>query len=48
MLFDDLRANDTKGLFVSNDNFVNYSTGLLPLDYANGFWKTERDRSSGR
>ena len=37
-LISELRANDKKGLFTSNDTFVNYSTGILPLDYANGFW----------
>lgn len=36
-LIDDLRANDKKGLFKSTDAFVNYPTGFLPLDYANGF-----------
>lgn len=35
----ELKANDTKGLFDSNDTFINYSTGILPLDYANGFWQ---------
>lgn len=38
-LLDDLKANDKKGLFDSNDTFINYSTGILPLDYANGFWQ---------
>lgn len=33
-----LDSNDKKGLFRSNDTFVHYSTGILPLDYANGFW----------
>lgn len=33
-----LDSNDKKGLFASNDNFVHYGTGILPLDYANGFW----------
>lgn len=47
MLIDDLRAHDKKGLFKSNDAFVNYSTGLLPLDYANGFWMTEVDSKTG-
>jgi len=35
---DALLANDKKGIFKSNDTFVNYSTGLDALDYANGFW----------
>ena len=47
-LVEDLRANDKKGLFKSNDEFVNYSTGLLPLDYANGFWMTEVDERQGK
>lgn len=38
MLLDALRANDKKGLFTSDDVFTTYSTGLLPLDYANGSW----------
>lgn len=37
-LMSELDAGDKKGMFTSNDTFVNYSTGLLPLDYANGFW----------
>lgn len=36
----ELDAGDKRGLFASNDTFVNYSTGILPLDYANGFWLT--------
>lgn len=39
-LMQELDAGDKKGLFTSNDAFVNYSTGILPLDYANGFWLT--------
>lgn len=39
-LMQELDAGDKKGLFRSNDNFVNYSTGIIPLDYANGFWLT--------
>lgn len=46
-LISDLRSNDKKGLFKSNDDFVNYSTGLLPLDYANGFWMTQIDPETG-
>lgn len=42
-LLAELDAGDKKGLFKSNDTFVNYSTGLLPLDYANGFWLTIDD-----
>lgn len=47
MLIDALRENDKGGMFASDDNFVNYSTGLLPLDYANGFWKTQIDPDTG-
>jgi len=43
-----LDAADKKGLFASNDNFVNYSTGLLPLDYANGFWLLMDDGHGGK
>ena len=39
-LLAELDAGDKKGIFASNDQFVNYSTGILPLDYANGFWQT--------
>ena len=42
-LMAELDAGDKKGLFKSNDTFVNYSTGILPLDYANGFWFTIDD-----
>jgi len=42
-----LDAADKKGLFASNDTFVNYSTGILPLDYANGFWLTVNDPIEG-
>ena len=43
----ELDAGDKKGLFRSNDTFVNYSTGILPLDYANGFWLTVDDGYGG-
>lgn len=46
-LMHELDAGDKKGLFKSNDNFVNYSTGILPLDYANGFWLTVDDGDGG-
>ena len=36
-LIDSLRKADKKGLFKSADSFASYSTGFLPLDYANGF-----------
>lgn len=38
-LIDELRANDTAGLWNNDDMFVNYSSAFLPLDYANGFWQ---------
>lgn len=41
-LLEALRAKDKKGLFTSDDAFVSYSTGLLPLDYANGSWLRAR------
>ena len=47
MLIEALRANSKKGLFASDDDFVNYSTGLLPLDYVNGFWMTQVDPDTG-
>lgn len=47
-LMSEIDAGDKKGLFRSNDTFVNYSTGLLPLDYANGFWLTLDDKYGPR
>ena len=38
-LLSELKSNDKKKLFDSNDTFINYPTGILPLDYANGFWQ---------
>lgn len=38
-LLKDIEASDKKGLFHSDDTYVNYMTGILPLDYANGFWQ---------
>lgn len=38
-LLSELKSGDKKGLFDSNDTYVNYPTGILPLDYANGFWQ---------
>jgi len=40
-----LKANDKAGLFNSTDFFVNYSTGFLPLDYANGFMLEQADET---
>jgi archaellum biogenesis ATPase FlaH len=37
-LWDEVSANDKKGLFRSDDNTTSYPTGLLVLDYANGSW----------
>lgn len=47
VLIDELQKNDKKGLFTSNDNYVNYLTGITPLDYAMGFWQkvTQPDNS---
>ena len=47
-LMQELDAGDKKGLFKSNDEFVNYSTGILPLDYANGFWLKVEDENGLR
>ena len=47
MLIEALKESNKKGLFQSDDTFVNYSTGLLPLDYANGFWMTQVDQDTG-
>lgn len=47
-LMNEVDAGDKKGLFRSNDTFVNYSTGILPLDYANGFWLTVNDEQGYR
>lgn len=45
-MLDKLKSKDKKGLFSSNDEFVSYSTGILPLDYANGFWQDVVDRKT--
>lgn len=37
-LFTEIDENDKKGLFRSDDNTISYQTGLLALDYANGYW----------
>lgn len=47
MLLDALREKDNIGLFKSDDTFVNYSTGILPLDFANGFWMTQINKDTG-
>lgn len=45
---EDLQSKDTKGLFTSNDKFINYSTSLLPLDYANAFVANIWDPVAGK
>lgn len=35
----DIFEHDKKGLFRSDDDYITYSTGILPLDYANGYWQ---------
>lgn len=42
-LWKDLEENDKKGLFTSNTETVSYSTGILALDYANGYWTKVRN-----
>lgn len=37
-LIDEIRKQDKKGLFTSDDVFASYTTGFAPLDYANGFY----------
>jgi len=38
-LIADLTAADKNGLFSSDDYYTMHPTGILPLDYANGFWQ---------
>jgi RecA/RadA recombinase len=41
---EELQKTDSKGiLFRSNESFTNYSTTLLPLDYALGYWTTVKE-----
>lgn len=47
-LIEEIDAGDKRGIFTSNDTFVNYSTGILPLDYANGFWLNVCDKDGPR
>ena len=35
-LWQDLEANDKKGILKSDDNTTSYPTGITVLDYANG------------
>ena len=37
---EELKANDKKGLFRSDDNTVSFPTGSHALDYANGYYQT--------
>ena len=37
---EELKANDKKGLFRSDDNTVSFPTGFNALDYANGYYQT--------
>ena len=46
-LIDSLRKADKKGLFKSADSFAAYSTGFLPLDYANGFMYNHPNEKGG-
>lgn len=48
MLIDELLEADKGGLFKSTDNFVSYSTGLLPLDYANATYIKVQDPETGK
>lgn len=47
-LLDELKAKDKAGLFTSNDNKVSYLTGILPLDYANGYWQQIVDEKGNK
>ena len=44
-LIKNIKANDKKGYFSTNEVFTNYSTGFLPLDYVNGFWHNWVDKN---
>lgn len=46
-LLAELDGADKKGLFRTNNNYVMYSTGILPLDYANGFWQEITKQPNG-
>ena len=37
-IWEDLKEIDKKGLFTGNNNTTSYSTGILTLDYAIGYW----------
>lgn len=43
-LLDKIKELDKKNISKSDDDYVNYLTGILPLDYANGFWQSIRDK----
>ena len=38
-LLAELDSKDKKGLFRDDDTIISYSTGILPFDYANGYWQ---------
>lgn len=44
----ELEANDKKGIFSSDDNIVSYPTGITVLDYANGFWNETVDSEGNK
>lgn len=41
-LLAELDSKDKKGLFRDDDTIISYSTGILPFDYANGYWQEIR------
>jgi len=46
-LIDELRKNDKKNLFTSDDlDNVSFKTGFKILDYANGYWKAIKDEKT--
>lgn len=46
-IWGELKVIDKKGLFQSNNNTVSYPTGILALDYANGYWTKVREKPDG-
>jgi len=47
-LWQDLEANDKKGILKSDDNTTSYPTGITVLDYANGFWNETVDADGNK
>lgn len=45
---EELEAGDKRGLFRSDTNYITYSTGIIPLDYANGFWQEVDDGAGNK